>query len=112
MSQLFSIDLKWRGFPVNLQVVETWMRANTTGYEGNSADTDLTLWFSEQPDESAISAYWAALTDASTEATSYQTADQIATAAAATKTAALASATTKLEALGLSAGEIAAILNK
>jgi len=112
---MFQIDLQWLAFPVNLQTVEAWVRANTSsGYVGNSADHDLTLWFTADPtlsgDAAAVEAYWAGLSTSSPEATGYQTATQIAAAAAATKAANLASATTKLEALGLSSAEIAAIL--
>ena len=111
---MYSIDLAWLSFPVSLSAVEAWIKANQgANYVGNSADHDLTLWFSAQPTDnqiSAIQAYWAGLTSESSEATSYQTADQIKAAAASAKASHLASATTKLEALGLSADEIAAIL--
>lgn len=99
--------------PVNLQMVETWIKANQgANYVGNSADVDLTLWFSAQPtpdQQAAIEAYWAALTTASTEVTTYQTQAQIQTAAAAAAATALATATSKLTALGLTSAEIAAL---
>lgn len=113
---MFSIDLNWLAFPVNLQAVETWMKANAgSDYCGNSADADLTLWFKNEPSDaikSAIQAYWDSLTAQSPEATGYQTAAQITATEASAKAAALASATSKLEALGLNAAEIQAILGQ
>lgn len=113
---MFQIDLQWLAFPVNLQAVETWMRANAgSDYSGNSADKDLTLWFANEPSDeikSAIEAYWSGLTSESPEATSYQTFAQIESAAASAKAANVASATTKLKALGLSDAEVAAIVGQ
>jgi hypothetical protein len=110
---LYSIDLQWLTFPVSLAAIEAWIKANQgANYVGNSADVDLTLWFSDQPSDdqtSAIQAYWAALTSESSEATSYQTADQVVAANAAAEATALASATSKLTALGLTDAEIAAL---
>ena len=109
---MYSIDLQWLDFSVDLRTVEAWMRANAgADYCGNSADNDLTLWFNNEPSDdikAAIQAYWSGLTNASPEATNYQTAEQIAAAAAATKAANLASGAAKLKALGLTDDEIAA----
>jgi hypothetical protein len=110
---MFSIQLQWLAFSVNLVMVDAWMKANANSgtYVGNSADTQLTLWFQNDPsaDAAAINTYWSGLTNVSTEATSYQTADQIKVAAAAAEASALASATSKLTALGLTDSEIAAL---
>jgi hypothetical protein len=132
---MYSIDLPWKNFNVNLQAIDTWVRANHgEGYAGASADYDFSLHFTDDvpplaPEATeeeitahealvaaheakiqAIKDYWEGLNEESTEATSYQTAAQIAEAAAAAKAAALATAKTKLEALGLSADEVKAIL--
>jgi hypothetical protein len=113
---MFKIDLQWLAFSVNLETVDEWMKALAgSNYVGNSADHDLTLWFKEEPTEEIkgdIAAYWEALTPSSPEATGYQSADQIKASAATTKAAALLSATSKLSALGLTSGEIAAILGQ
>lgn len=110
---MFSIDLKWLSFNVSLDSIETWMRANAGDkYAGNAADHDLTVWFSEEPSDdikAAIAAYWAGLTEDSAEATAYKTAEQISAEQAIDKAAKIASATTKLEAIGLTADEIAAL---
>jgi len=71
---MYNIDLTWHPFPVNLAAVETWVKANTTDYIGNSSDTDLTLHFSSEPDEAAkaaVRAYWEALTAESPAAVAY-----------------------------------------
>lgn len=113
---MFALDLNWLTFPVNLDTVETWLKANAgENYKGNSADADLTLWFSEEPSDDIkleIMAYWEALTSDSIEATGYKTAAQIKADLESAKNASLASATSKLEQLGLSADEIAAIVGK
>jgi hypothetical protein len=109
----YDINLPWLAFSVNLPAVEAWVRANQgANYCGCSADYDLTLHFTAQPTDdqkSAIQAYWAGLTSESEEATSYQTAAQILAAAQAAEAAALATATSKLTALGLTDAEIAAL---
>ena len=71
---MHNIDLTWHPFPVNLASVETWVKANTTDYVGNSSDTDLTLHFTSEPDEAAkaaVLAYWEALTAESPAAVDY-----------------------------------------
>ena len=77
---MFNIDLVWHPFSVNLASVETWVKANTADYDGNSSDTDLTLHFLSEPDDAtkaAVVAYWEALTAESPEATSHKTGAQI-----------------------------------
>lgn len=72
---MYQVDLAWKSFSLNMDAVEAWMRANAGDkYVGNSADTDLSLHFSEQPDGATIQHiqdYWDALTDQSSEATTY-----------------------------------------
>ena len=71
---MYNIDLTWHPFPVNLDKVDTWLRANASGYFGNSSDTDLTLHFLSEPDDAtkaAVHAYWEALTEESPEAVAY-----------------------------------------
>lgn len=111
---MIPIQLKWLDFPVNLQAVDAYMKINAgTSYSGISADYFLTLWFTESPEDGiseAITAYWADLTSESVEATSYKTAAQITADEETAKAALLASAQSKLTALGLTADEINAIL--
>jgi hypothetical protein len=107
---MYSIQLNWLSFSVDMNTVETWMKANAGPYYmGNSSDNALTLWFSQQPDPSisaAIATYWAALTNASPETANYQSKSTRQTAVST----ALASAQAKLTALGLTGAEIAALI--
>lgn len=86
---MYNIDLQWQSFPVNMTVIEAWLRANAGPlYVGNSSDDDLTLHFSDQPDDATVQHirdYWSGLTTASPEATSYVTNDQLKSAAATLK---------------------------
>lgn len=72
---MYTVDLAWKNFNVNLDAVEVWMKANAGGsYLGNSADADLSLHFSAKPDDATlqhIQDYWDALSDSSTEVTTY-----------------------------------------
>lgn len=81
---MYNLDLAWKSYPLNMDAVEAWLRANAGDkYVGNSADADLTLHFSDQPDGATIQHvqdYWAGLTDQSTEATSYVSRTAIAAA--------------------------------
>lgn len=108
----YMIALEWlNGLSVDLNAVETWMKANAgPNYCGNQAHDKLELWFIAQPSDavaSAIAAYWADMNNASPEVTGYES---LAARAAASATAA-ASGKAKLAALGLSDAEIAALLS-
>lgn len=110
---MFKIELQWKEFSVNLPMLDQKLRAEHPEYAGNQAHNILELWFTEEPSQEAkeeIVAYWEALDEESEEATSYKTQAQIEADAAADKAAKKASAAAKLEALGLTADEIAAIL--
>jgi hypothetical protein len=112
---VYTINLNWLAFNVNLTAVYTAIKALASDCCGMSGNSQLQVHFTDQPSDdevAAIQAYWASLTPSSTEATSYQTAEQMAAAAAATQAANIASATTKLETLGLTSAEIAAILGQ
>src|SRR5271165_4583157 len=89
-SIVYQLDLPWRGFPVDLPTVEEWVRTNAgTGYVGNSADADLTLWYTATPDGATIQSvhdYWNALTTGSPEATSYLPQTTISAAVATLRT--------------------------
>ena len=90
---MHNIDLTWHPFPVNLASVETWVKANTTGYVGNSSDTDLTLHFLSEPDDAtnaAVLAYWEALTAESAAAVAYTPQADIVAAIAAARLDAVA----------------------
>jgi hypothetical protein len=110
----FDINLQWQSFNVDLNTIHTWMLANAgANYCGLSANNQLQVHFTADPGDSvaaAIASYWAGLTNASPEATNYMSESSRAAAAASNRAAKLASASAKLEALGLSADEIAAIV--
>lgn len=111
MSQAqYSIELEWKSFNIDLNTVETWMRANAgEHYCGNQAGDKLTLWFLQEPDQTekdAISTYWEALDEESDEAANYMSAED----READKATKKESAKAKLAALGLTAEEIAAIV--
>lgn len=110
----FCIELDWQSFDVDMNTVETWMKANAgASYCGNCSSAKLELWFQAEPEQAvkdAISAYWSGLTAESPEATNYKTQAQREADAASATASAKASAQTKLAALGLTADEIAAVL--
>jgi len=86
---MYSIQLPWKLFSVNLQLVDVWAKAQLSTYVGNSADYQLTLWFSEEPSSetaSAVESYWDSLSAESSEAQSYVTVAQIAEATSLLKT--------------------------
>ena len=71
---MFAVKLQWHSHNVNLQAVETYVKANFPNCVGNSADSVLTFWFTEvlsYEQVSAIEAYWMSLDEESVEATSY-----------------------------------------
>lgn len=86
---MYSMTLPWKSFNLSLSDIETWMQTNSGEfYCGNSADTKLTLWFSEDPGSTIVTMceqYWANLHDASDEANSYIPQAVIAAALAALK---------------------------
>ena len=78
---MYSMKLEWKEFSLSLLPIETYFIATYPYYRGNSADTALTLWFSEEPtdeDKTAIQAYWDGILVDSTEATSYVSSQQVA----------------------------------
>jgi hypothetical protein len=106
---MFSIKLQWKEFSVDLRGVDTKMRLDYPTYIANQANSEFELYFESEPSEQEktdIQAYWDALTDQSAEAQSYESQADIETA----RLAKVASAKTKLEALGLTADEVKAIL--
>lgn len=107
------INLQWQSFSVDLNTVNTWMVANAgSSYCGLSGDYDLSVHFTAEPGDtirSAVAAYWASLNTGSSEHTNYMSESDRAAAAATAKATKLASATAKLESLGLTADEIAAL---
>jgi hypothetical protein len=77
---MYAKKLEWKEHSLNLEMVEEWLHANTTGYVGNSADAALTLWYEEELSEEesdAVDAYWDSLDEESDEATTYKSAQQI-----------------------------------
>ena len=108
-----NIELLWKQFNVNLEEAQEAIQNLANGKcIGVSANSKLEIHLQDDVTETeleSIQAYWDALVEESEEAVSYQSREQIQTAAAEAKAAALASATSKLAALGLSPEEIAAL---
>ncbi len=111
----YMIKLQWQAFNVSLPAIEDELRAQYPSYVGNQAHSVLELHFNADPSiapengqspQALIEAWWAAMTSSSAEATAYQSAAQIESAAATAK----ASALSKLQALGLTSAEIAALV--
>lgn len=111
----YDINLPWKSFNVDLNTVVAWIQANAgSAYAGASADYDLSLHYTSEPGDvvrAAVASYWAAVDISSSEHTNYMSESDRVAAAAANKAAKLATATSKLEALGLTADEIAAIIS-
>ncbi len=112
----YKIDLNWKDFNIDLVSVDTWFKTKIgDNYLGNSAYYDFTLYFKTTPDDSIIQMvkdYWDAIDEHSPEVANYSSiADKIAADQAA-KAEKLASATSKLTALGLTADEISALMGK
>lgn len=72
---MYSVVLPWKAFSLNMAIVEQQMALMAgANYLGNTSNTELTLWFEEDPSQSVrneIAAYWGALTVMSDEATQY-----------------------------------------
>jgi hypothetical protein len=96
---------------VCLESMEVWLKANAgEHYCGNSADSQLTLWFMEEPSQEvkdAIQAKWDALDEESSECQAYMSAEERLADAEVKK----ASARAKLEALGLTEAEFKALFS-
>ncbi len=106
---MYMMKLQWKEFNVDLAALDQQLRADHPAYVGNQAHAHLELWFSEEPSQEAkeaIESMWAALDAAHVLAQSYKSANQL----MADKEAKKASAKAKLEALGLSADEVKALL--
>lgn len=78
---MHAINLAWKEFNLDLTAVDTWMRANASElYLGNSADSSLNLWFSEDPGPTIVAMcnqYWDGLNEESPEALSYVSRQEI-----------------------------------
>lgn len=111
---MYDLNLQWKSFNVSVAKIREWIDANiTTECVGLSANSMLQIHFSEEPSQQEkddIQAYWDLIDEESDEAVEYQSAQQIIQAAAADKAAKIASARTKLAALGLTDAEIDAII--
>lgn len=110
---MFNIELQWKEFNLDANSIESWMRANAgEHYTGCSCNSKLELHFQEEPSDEikeAIAAHWDSLDENSDEAKAYKSDEERESEAAAAKAALVASASAKLEALGLSVQEIAAL---
>lgn len=111
----FDINLEWLAFNVDMNTVDTWMKANAgANYCGLSANDFMQVHFTADPGNDvaiAVEGYWTSLNTGSPEATNYMTASARLASVETAKAAKIASATAKLEALGLTADEIAAIIS-
>lgn len=106
---MYLMELQWKGFSVDLRAVDANLRDLYAHYSGNQAHDVLELWFTEEPsseEKADIQAYWDGIESDSSEATSYQTAEEVEANLAAKK----ASGKAKLIGLGLSEEEADALL--
>lgn len=107
---MYSINLEWKEFNVNLQAVEAWMKANAGAhYSGNQASRTLELYFSEEPEQSVkddVQAYWDLLAEDAEEVTSYKSQEDVLAEIATKK----ASGRAKLLQLGLTEEEVSALV--
>ncbi len=107
----YTMELAWKEHSVDLEAFEEWAKANCgEHYCGNSADQSLRLHFVEEPDQAvkdAIETLWEELDDEEHEmCESYvSSADR-----EVDRQEKRDSARAKLEALGLTADELKAIL--
>jgi hypothetical protein len=48
---MYSVDLQWKTFNVDIPSIESWVRLKfpSAGFFGSSADSDFSLWFSNDP---------------------------------------------------------------
>lgn len=80
---MFSIRLEWKEFNISLPDVNAWVKANANNeeyYTGLSADSGLTFWYSEEPNQDtkdALDTYWTSLDEESDEAMSYVSSSSI-----------------------------------
>ena len=78
---MYSICLSWKEYNISLAAVEAWMKSEIgSGYRGNSADTQLVLWFENELSEQQVQQiqdYWDNITEDSPEAINYVTQQDI-----------------------------------
>lgn len=112
---MFDLVLPWKEFNVNLESVVNFAKLLDSNCCGSSADVNFRIHFTETPEVETIEAIqelWDGLTEESEEVTSYKTSAQIQEEAANAQAIALASAKSKLAALGLNDEEVAAIIGR
>lgn len=109
---MFNIELSWKEFNVDLQSVKEWIDANLDATcVGISANTKMEIHFESEPsqaDKDALQVYWNGIASDSDEAEEYKSAADV----NAERLAKIASAKAKLQALGLTEAEVAAILGQ
>lgn len=77
---VYSILLDWKNFNIDLPSIEAWVKTQSDNYVGASADSRLTLWFSQQPSaelETTVRNKWATIHEESPEATAHNQAAQL-----------------------------------
>lgn len=107
---MFQINLEWKEFNIDLDVVNSHFKEAYPTYLGNQAHKHIELWFKEEPDQATkdhVKAYWDGLTATSTEATSHKSQSDRkkeiddARVSAKKKLAALGLTDTEIKALGI-----------
>lgn len=74
---MYSVKLEWKEFNVDLASMEAWVKALEPSCVGNSADTSLTFWFTEDVNQgedsvaAQIQAKWDSIEADSAEAVLY-----------------------------------------
>jgi hypothetical protein len=85
---LYTHNLEWKEFSIDLGAVKTWMDSNTTDCCGLSADANLRAHFTSVPTDevkTAIDGYWSGLNTGSSEVVGYKSNAEIQAAIAALK---------------------------
>jgi len=110
-----TINLDWKEFNVNLNMVHEMAKLIDESCCGLSANSQLQVHFVDnvsEEKEQELKDYWDSITEESDEAKSYKTQKQMDEEKEEANKAAKASATAKLKALGLTDNEISAMMGR
>jgi hypothetical protein len=77
---MYNIELQWKEFSVDLELLYVWIKTQTDKCLGVSANSKLELHFSEEPEQSvkdAIANKWNEMNEDAPEVVNYRSAAQI-----------------------------------
>jgi len=95
---MYNIELQWKEFSVDLELLNDWIKTQTDKCIGISANSKLELHFSEEPEQSvkdAIANKWNEMNEDAPEVVNYRSNDQVKAIINAAKEAMTTSAMTK-----------------